>query len=168
MKKVIENVNDNNFYKRTNKYNLEQILKNKDTIYIFDIDGTLTDFNYDTRDFAEQVERPNDYKQVRPLKTMQRFISTLDKNKVYTCSRSIFPEEHQSKTEFLIKNYNIKSENMFYVYHNEDKINIIKKIWKKTGVDSELILVIDDHPGILDHITLETNFSNVHISHFIE
>ena len=32
--------------KRTNKYNLKQILENKDTIYIFDIDGTLTDFNY--------------------------------------------------------------------------------------------------------------------------
>lgn len=104
-------MDNNNFYKRTNKYNLEQILKNKDTIYIFDIDGTLTDFNYDTRDFAEQIERPNDYKQVRPLKTMQKFISTLDKDKVYTCSRSIFPEEHQSKTEFLIKNYNIKPEN---------------------------------------------------------
>lgn len=96
-------MSDNNFYKRTNKYTLEQILKNKDTIYIFDVDGTLTDFNYDTRDFAEQIERPNDYKQVRPLKTMQKFISALDKDKVYTCSRSIFPEEHQSKTEFLIK-----------------------------------------------------------------
>ena len=39
---------------------------------------------------------------------------------------------------------------------------------EKTGVDSELILVIDDHSGILDHITLETNFPNVHINHFIE
>lgn len=67
-------MNNNNFYKRTSKYNLKQILKNKYTIYIFDIDGTLTDFNYDTRAFAEQIERSTDYKQIRPLKTLQKNI----------------------------------------------------------------------------------------------
>lgn len=161
-------MDNNNFYKRTNKYNLEQILKHKDTIYIFDIDGTLTDFNYDIRDFAEQIERPNDYKQIRPLKTLQKFISKLNMNNVYSCSRSIFPEEHQSKTEFLIENYHMKPENIFFVYHNKDKIDVVKKIWEKTGVDSELILVVEDNPVILDDITLETNFSNMHISYFIE
>ena len=161
-------MNNNNFYKRTNKYNLNQILKNKDTIYVFDIDGTLTDFNYDTRNFAEQIECPTDYKQIRPLKTLQKFIAELNIDNVYSCSRSIFPEEQQSKTEFLVENYNIKPENIFYVYHNDDKIDIIKKIWKKTGVDSELILVVEDNPSILDRITLETNFSNIHISYFIE
>lgn len=161
-------VDNNNFYKRTNKYNLEQILKHKDTIYIFDIDETLTDFNYDIRDFAEQIERPNDYKRIRPLKTLQKFISKLNKDNVYSCSRSIFPEEHQSKTEFLIENYHMKPENIFFVYHNKDKIDVVKKIWEKTGVDSELILVVEDNPVILDDITLETNFSNMHISYFIE
>lgn len=161
-------MNNNNFYKRTSKYNLKQILENKDTIYIFDVDGTLTDFNYDGRAFAEQIECPTDYKQIRPLKTLQKFISKLNINNVYSCSRSIFPEERQSKTEFLVENYHIKPENIFYVYHNEDKIDIIKKIWKKTGVDSELILVVEDNPSILDQITLETNFSNIHISHFIK
>lgn len=161
-------MNNNNFHKRTNKYNLKEILENKDTIYIFDIDGTLTDFNYDTRAFAEQIEQPSDYKQIRPLKTLQKFIAELNIDNVYSCSRSIFPEEQQSKTEFLVENYNIKPENIFYVYHNDDKIDIIKKIWKKTGVDSELILVVEDNPSILDRITLETNFSNIHISHFIK
>lgn len=161
-------MNNNNFYKRTSKYNLKQILENKDTIYIFDVDGTLTDFNYDGRAFAEQIERPTDYKQIRPLKTLQEFISKLNMDNVYSCSRSIFLEERQSKTEFLVENYNIKPENIFYVYHNDDKIDIIKKIWKKTGVNSELILVVEDNPSILDRITLETNFSNIHISYFIE
>lgn len=161
-------MNNNNFYKRTSKYNLKQILKNKYTIYIFDIDGTLTDFNYDTRAFAEQIERSTDYKQIRPLKTLQEFISKLNMDNVYSCSRSIFPEERQSKTEFLVKNYHIKPENIFYVHRNEDKIDVIKKIWEKTGVDSELILVVEDNPSILDRITLETNFSNMHISYFIK
>lgn len=154
--------------KRTNKYNLKQILESEDTIYIFDVDGTLTDFNYDTRAFAEQIECPTDYKEIRPLKTLQKFISELNIDNVYSCSRSIFPEEHKSKTEFLVENYNMKPENIFYVHRNEDKIDIIKKIWKKTGVESELILVVEDNPSILDRITLETNFSNIHISYFIK
>lgn len=161
-------MSNNNFYKRTNKYNLEQILKNKDTVYIFDIDGTLTDFNYDTRAFSEQVESPTDYKRVRPLKTLQEFISKLNIDNVYTCSRSIFPEERRSKSEFLLENYQIKPENIFYVEHNKDKISVIKKVWEKTGIDSELVLVVEDNPSILDHITLETNFSNMHISYFID
>ena len=62
----------------------------------------------------------------------------------------------------------MKPENIFYVQHNDDKIDIIKKIWEKTGVNSELILVVEDNPSILEQITLETNFSNIHISYFIE
>ena len=67
-----------------------------------------------------------------------------------------------------MKNYHIKPENIFYVHRNENKIDVIKKIWEKTGVNSELILVMEDNPSILEQITLETNFSNMHISYFIE
>lgn len=36
---------------RTNKYTIEEILNNKETVYVFDVDGTLTDFNYSMRAF---------------------------------------------------------------------------------------------------------------------
>lgn len=155
--------------KRTYNHSIEEILNNKDTIYVFDVDGTLTDFNYDLRSFAQQIEEvPTNYKNVRPLKTMQKFIATLDKDKVYVCSRSIFLEENRSKTEFLVKHFNIKPSNIFFVEHNEQKIDVFKFIQKETGIEDEFLLVVEDNPYILDKMLEKTNYSNLHVTYFVE
>lgn len=159
---------NNIFAERTYNNTIEDLLQNKETVYIFDVDGTLTNFNYDSRTFAPQVEVPNNYTNIRPLKTMQKFISTLNKDKVYICSRSIFLEENRSKTEFLVKHFDIKPSNIFYVKNNQEKFNIFKQIQKETKVDDELILIVEDHPSILNQITERTNYSNLHVTYFFD
>lgn len=155
--------------KRTYNHSIEEILNNKDTIYVFDVDGTLTDFNYELRAFAQQIEEvPTDYKKVRPLKTMQKFVATLDKDKVYVCSRSIFLEENRSKTEFLVKHFDIKPSNIFFVENNEQKIDVFKFIQKETGAEDEFLLVIEDNALILDKILEKTNYSNLHVTYFVD
>lgn len=153
---------------RTYNHSIEEILKNKDTIYVFDVDGTLTDFNYDTRTFAPQIEVPNNYKNIRPLKTMRKFIETLDKDKVYICSRSIFLEESRSKTEFLVKHFDIKPSNIFYVESNEQKLDVFKFIQQETGIEDELLLIVEDNPFVLNRVLENTNYSNLHVTYFVE
>lgn len=154
--------------KRTYENNLDEILQNSNTIYVFDVDGTLTDFNYDTRTFDRQVEVANSYNNVRPLKTMQRLIDKLDKDKVYVCSRSIFREENESKTRFLVKHFNISPSKIFFVSENIDKLNVFKFIQDETGIDDEHLLVVEDNPFVLNRVLEKTNYSNVHVSHFVE
>lgn len=155
-------------HKRTYENSIENILKNKRTVYVFDVDGTLTDFNYHLRTFNTQIEIPNDYNYIRPLKTMQRFISKLNLDNVYICSRSIFDEECKSKTKFLQEHFNIKEENIYYVQNNKDKLEVFKSIQKITGIEDELLVIIEDHPGVLNDVLENTNYSELHVSYFIE
>ena len=153
---------------RTDKYSIEQVLKNRETVYVFDVDGTLTDFNYSIRAFWSPTEKPVSYDNVRPLKTMQKLISKLDRDKVFVCSRVTIEGESEAKERFLIKNFNIKLDNIYFVRENEWKVEILKEIQKRTKVEDELLLMIDDSTEVLYNVLTNTNYSNLHVSYFIE
>lgn len=153
---------------RTNKYTIEEILNNKDTVYVFDVDGTLTDFNYAVRSFWNPTTNPVSYDGVRPLKTMQKLISTLDKDKVFICSRAALNGEPEAKKKFLLKNFNLRPYHIYFVEDNSAKIDVLKKIQNLTKVEDELILVIEDSTDVLYNVLINTNYSNMHVSYFIE
>ena len=153
---------------RTEKYSIEQVLKNRETVYVFDVDGTLTDFNYSVRAFWSPTEKPVSYDNVRPLKTMQKLISKLDRGKVFICSKVTLEGEAESKKKFLIKNFNIRPDNIYFVKENEEKVKVLKKIQERTKVEDELLLMIEDSTEVLYEVLTNTNYSNLHVSYFIE
>lgn len=153
---------------RTDKYTIEEILKNKNTIYVFDVDGTLTDFNYATRSFWNPTMDPVSYDNVRPLKTMQKLISSLDKNKVFICSRATLKGEPEAKAKFLLENFDLRLDHIYFVRENIEKIDVLKNIQDITQVEDELILLIEDSTDVLHNVLVNTNYSNMHVSYFIE
>lgn len=153
---------------RTDKYSIEQVLKNRETVYVFDVDGTLTDFNYSIRAFWNPTENPVSYDNVRPLKTMQKLISKLDRGKVFICSRVTLEGEPETKKKFLIKNFNIRPDNIYFVKENEEKVGVLKKIQERTKVEDELLLMVEDSTEVLYDVLTNTNYSNLHVSYFIE
>ena len=153
---------------RTDKYTIEEILKNKNTIYVFDVDGTLTNFNYAARSFWNPTIDPVSYDGVRPLKTMQKLISSLDKDKVFICSRATLKGEPEAKSTFLLENFNLKPDHIYFVKENNEKLDVLKKIQNLTKVEDELILLIEDSTDVLYNVLVNTNYSNMHISYFIK
>lgn len=153
---------------RTDKYTIEEILKNKNTIYVFDVDGTLTDFNYAARSFWNPTMDPVSYDNVRPLRTMQKLISSLDKDKVFICSRATLKGEPEAKKKFLSDNFNLRPDHIYFVKENNGKLDVLTKIQNLTKVEDELILLIEDSTDILYNVLVNTNYSNMHVSYFIE
>lgn len=153
---------------RTDKYTIEEILKNKNTIYVFDVDGTLTDFNYATRSFWNPTMDPVSYDNVRPLKTMQKLISSLDKDKVFICSRATLKGEPEAKAKFLLENFDLRPDHIYFVKENTEKIDVLKNIQDITKVEEELILLIEDSTDVLYNVLANTNYSNMHVSYFIK
>lgn len=153
---------------RTNKYTIEEILNNKETVYVFDVDGTLTDFNYSMRAFWNPTTEPVSYDGVRPLKTMQKLISSLDKDKVFICSRAALKGEPEAKRKFLLEDFNLKPDHIYFVKENNEKLDILRKIQNLTKVEDELILLVEDSTDVLYNVLINTNYSNMHISYFIE
>lgn len=153
---------------RTEKYSIEQVLKNRETVYVFDVDGTLTDFNYSIRAFWSLTEKPVSYDNVRPLKTMQKLISKLDRDKVFVCSRVTLGGEAEAKKKFLIKNFNIRPDNIYFVKENKGKVEVLKEIQERTKVEDELLLMVEDSAEVLYDVLTNTNYSNLHVSYFIE
>lgn len=153
---------------RTNKYTIEEILNNKETVYVFDVDGTLTDFNYSMRAFWNPTTEPVSYDGVRPLKTMQKLISSLDKDKVFICSRAALKGEPEAKRKFLLEDFNLKPDHIYFVKENNEKLDILRKIQNLTKVEDELILLVEDSTDVLYNVLINTNYSNMHISYFIK
>lgn len=153
---------------RTDKCTIEEILNNKETVYVFDVDGTLTDFNYSMRAFWNPTTEPVSYDGVRPLKTMQKLISSLDKDKVFICSRAALKGEPEAKRKFLLDNFNLKPDHIYFVKENNEKLDILRKIQNLTKVEDELILLVEDSTDVLYNVLINTNYSNMHVSYFIE
>lgn len=156
---------------------LNDILEDSRTIYVFDIDGTLSRFAYGKRnhsvcrseEWSSQSNYSNLYQHVPSIRSMQRFIGMLDKEKVFINSKAESRKEVLEKIEFCEKHYNIKQSNMYFALEsNEEKLEILNKIKEKTGVDEEYIILVDDNVAILDYIYENSNFTTVHISYFLD
>lgn len=156
---------------------LNDILEDNRTIYVFDIDGTLTRFAYGRRnhsvcrseEWASKDHYSNLYQHVPPIRSMQRFIEMIDINKVYINSKAESRKEVLEKIEFCERHYNIKPSNMYFALEsNEEKLEILNKIKEKTGIDEEYIILVDDNVAVLDYVYENSNFTTVHISYFLD
>lgn len=157
---------------------IKELLKEKDTILVFDVDGVLAllefgDYrHYEMLDdeWIEATERgENYYTEDKVSKRMQKFIKTRNMDNVYVISTVYNDNETKTKELFLTSYYNIKKENIYCVFQNSEKVNVLKKI-KENYPDLEdyKICMIDDTVNILNDVMEKTNFSTAHISSFLD
>ena len=158
--------------------NIKKLLEKDDEIFVFDIDGVLAylefgDFNHYEMDDEKWNEANlkgiNFYDEKLVIKTMQEYLKNKDMSKIYACSKTYSLNEQKSKIDFLIKFYNFKKENIYFVKENNDKLNILFQIKNDLHInDEKQIAIVDDTVDILNYVMDNSNFATIHISSFLK
>ena len=157
---------------------INKLFLDDDTVYCFDLDGTLGAIEYDEynhykyiddNDWKIMVQKNDYYSQVEPLKIMQDFIKRRNINNIYIITKVMNESELDQKIRFLEKNYHILKDHIYAVYNDEDKVKIMKKIKSQYPLIKEKQLVmVDDSVSVLNNIANNSNFATVHISSFLK
>ena len=157
---------------------IKELLKDKESILVFDIDGVLAllelgEYNHFDCSDEEWFERCangiNNYNEDKVINKMKNFLLSRDMSKVYVITVIGHDNEGDFKKIFANKYYNIPLENIYYVKSNKEKKDILLKIKNKhLDVEDNKIVMIDDTISVLNDIMLNTNFSTVHISSFLD
>jgi len=157
---------------------IKQLLKEKDSVLIFDVDGVLAllefgEYNhyyYSDDDWDKFVDSGNNlYTIDKVSKKMQDFLKDKDKSRVYVITAIGINKEGEYKKEFVEKYYGINKDNVYFVNRNNDKRSKVIEIKEKyKDLEDYKIIMIDDTPDILTDIQENTNFSTAHISSFLD
>ncbi len=159
------------------KSKIKELFKDPKTVYIFDVDGVLAPIEYgeythyelDDEAWARELLKEDFYQDRMPFKAFQEFLKDKEKSKVYVATKVMNEIEKQQKICFLEKNYGILKENIFEVYKNEEKLDVIKKIKEEYPLlDAKYFVMIDDSIEVLNHIMENSEFSTVHVSSFLK
>ena len=159
------------------KSKIKELFENSNTVYIFDVDGVLAPIEYgeythyelDDEAWAKALLTNNFYGDKKPFETFKSFLKDKDKKRIYVATKVMNDTEKTQKIEFLEKNYGIKKENIFEVYKNEEKLEVIKKIKEEYPLlDAKYFVMIDDSVEVLNHIMENSEFSTVHVSSFLK
>ncbi len=159
------------------KSKIKELFENSNTVYIFDVDGVLAPIEYgeynhyelDDEAWAKALLTNNFYEDKKPFETFKLFLKDKDINRIYVATKVMNDTEKKQKIEFLEKNYGIKKENIFEVYKNEEKLEVIKKIKEEYPLlDAKYFVMIEDSVEVLNYIMENSEFSTVHVSSFLK
>ena len=160
------------------KSKIQDLLKDKKSILVFDVDGVLApieDGGYNhysdsDEEWSKKLETEIDfYSKVRPIKIMQDYLKDKDMERVYVITKVMHNKEFLQKQSFLKKNYNIKEDNCYMVFKDRDKLLILEEI-KDNYPDLEYhyIVFVEDTVENLTYVMNNSNFSTVHITSFMK
>ena len=118
---------------------IKELLNSEKTVYIFDVDGTLTPLEYgeynhyklNDEEWAKSILEEDGYKENRPIKVIQKFLENKNMQQVYVVTKVMNEKELEQKKNFLEKNYHIIRSHVYLVYKNEEKLEKIKEIRKE-------------------------------------
>lgn len=160
---------------------LRDYINNKKTVFVFDIDGVLAKYEYGddlSHAFCSESYWPkitdtniDIYKKARAVPTFKRLIKPRTNN-VFVCSREVNPLFMEMKRKFVIDNYNINPDNIFFVKTDKDKLDIMYKIYTMDKYYYDLtendICIIDDSTSVLDYVYDNSRFTTIHVSSFLK
>ena len=157
---------------------IKDLLNDKDTILVFDIDGVLAsmewgEYNhfelYDAEWFKACEDGFNAYQENRVVKKIQEFLKKRDTSRVYVISKIGHPNEASFKKDFCEIYYDIPRDNVFLVWDEKEKADILMKIRNKyPELESFQIAMVEDTVKTLTDIMEKTGCATVHISSFID
>ena len=127
----------------------------------FDVDGTLSEYRFNDKLYAslkpelgcqtlEDFLFGNLFLKARPLKTMQRVIEKLDKDRIFVLGTIVSNNEINQKYTWLKENYpNIKKENIIFISSTMLKPEVIIEYSKKYKIDLKDMVFVDDRLDVL-------------------
>ena len=156
---------------------IRELFENPETVYVFDVDGVLVrmefgDYNHYTADddvWAELVKSHDFYENMVPIVTMQDFLKDKDMSRVYVATRVMNDSEKKQKITFLSKHYHILPDHVFEVYHNPEKLEVMKKVQAfYPELPEKYFVLVDDTVDVLTYVMENSHFSTVHNSTFLK
>ena len=157
---------------------IKELLRDQNTVLAFDMDGVLAlmEFGeYNHFDMTEEAWQEasltdeNFYTDDKVIKKMQDYLATRNMDNIYVISKRYTPNEEKSKVSFLVKNYKIKKENIYFVEKNIEKIDVLKQIKElHSEIEDYQLGMVEDTVEVLDNVRDKTGFSTIHISSFID
>ncbi len=151
------------------------LLHCEDTVVFFDIDGTLTSYNYGEYhahhelDGTEAFRDINIYAGCRRLEPLYDYISGHDMNRIFCISRE--PHGHEAwKSEMVKRLYGIPESHCFYTLEASEKPAIVKARVKELfpDISPRSVILIDDNDDTLAMYMAQTPFSTAHPMLFME
>ena len=156
---------------------IKELLNDNESILVFDVDGVLAvmefgEYNHfiDEDNWNKNLSKNiNMYDESKVSYKMQKFLKNKNMDKIYIITKVNDENEIIHKTSFVQKYYNIKTENVYTVNTEKEKVEKIKLIkGKNKEIDDKRIVMIDDTVEILTDIMENTKFSTVHISSLLD
>ncbi|MBQ7558025.1 MAG: hypothetical protein IJT00_08170 [Lachnospiraceae bacterium] len=151
------------------------ILQEKDTVVLFDVDGTLTSYSYGEYhahhelDFTPGFRDVNIYADCRRLTPLWEYIGEHGTERIFCISME--PHGHEAwKSEMLMRLYGIPGDHCFYTTDPDEKPLIAKRIidtWFP-GISPRKVVCVDDNDVTLGRYMKETGFCTAHPMIFME
>lgn len=146
-------------------------LLDKNTTIVFDIDGVLAAFEFGDlkhngckdEEWETFVMNNKPYDKVSAIPQVKQFIKDKGTENIYVCSVSE-PFEEQNKKDFVIREYGIPEEHIYFVRDKKEKINIMYELAKEK--EQINVALVEDTTSTLNHIYNVSDFCTVHISSF--
>ncbi len=133
----------------------------KDKYVFFDVDGTLSEYRFNDKLYAGLkpelgCQTLNEFLfgdlflKARPLKSMQKIISKLDKDKVFILGTIVTNNEINQKYIWIKENYpNVKKENIIFISSTMLKPDVIMEYSKTYKINLEDVVFVDDRLDVL-------------------
>lgn len=157
---------------------IKEVLKDKESILVFDIDGVLAilefgEYNHYALSDEDWDKANKDginfYTEDKVCNKIKSFLNNKDMSRIYVITKAGNNNECEFKKEFANKYYDIPKENVYCVEHNTQKIDKLLEIKNKyKNIDDYKMVMIDDTVSILDEVKDKTNFSTAHVSSFFD
>ena len=157
---------------------IKELIKDKNNILVFDVDGVLATLEWGNHNHYELdddawtkicEDGTNCYTEACVCNKMKSFLSDKDMKKIYVVTKVGNNHEGNFKKEFVNKYYNIPQENVYFVEKDCEKKERLSQIKEKyQELEDYQIIMIDDTVNVLNDIMEKTNFSTVHVSSFLD
>ncbi len=151
------------------------LLHEDETVVFFDIDGTLTSYNYGEYhahhelDFTPAFRDVNIYADCARLEPLYNYIKGHDTDRLFCISRE--PHGHESwKSNMVERLYGIPVDHCYYTLEANEKPAIVTEVVQKhfPSLDPKSVVCIDDNDETLGMYMKETPFCTAHPMLFME
>ena len=152
-----------------------EYITNNDCPIVFDLDGTLSSYNYGEYQANSDLDGVDDklffdehiYLTVaKPIPVIQEFLKKKNMDNIYLLSMEHGNKEEE-KIEFVVGNYRFKRENCHFTKTFEEKIDILNKLEKEFRSNLTPVF-IDDYAELLREVRDKTNYYTAHVTLFFE
>ncbi len=147
-----------------------QILHEQDTVVLFDVDGTLTSYNYGEFHAHHELDFTPEFRDVDIYADCSRLVPMYNYIKRHGVDRIFCISNEAQKSHMLERLYGIPESHCYYTLDSTEKPAIAKRIVEEHFGDfpAGKVVCVDDNDETLGLYMKQTGFCTAHPMIFME